>query len=200
MTAPDLVHGVWLRRWVTVDGSERFETQHVVWLQAGPAYADVRVPFHGGAEERCFTGRSGWDGVAYRWTHRIDLEGPNSPAADDTGELTWEGGVLFERGVFPTGSGPVTYEEGWVRAPGADGPWQVFEAPGAGLVRVGDHAITVVDRRAFGGGFGACYRVRGEHRWEVELAIGDVATLPAPGEVPSGWRCAFAGDASVVMA
>jgi|HubBroStandDraft_4_1064222.scaffolds.fasta_scaffold574065_1 hypothetical protein len=203
MTAPDLLHGAWMRRSVSIDGGPGFETQSVVWLQAGTRYADLRVPFHAAAGERCFAGRSGWDGDCYRWTHRLDLEGTDTAAADDTGDLTWEDGAVVERGIFPTPDGAVPYEEIWVRLPDADGPWQVLEAPHACLVRVGRHSITVVDRRAGGGRFAACYRVQRSGRWRIELAIGEatpVAALPAPGDVPRDWRLVHAGDSSVVRA
>jgi len=198
MTAPDLLHGAWTRRSVSIDGGPAFETQSVVWLQAGTRYADLRVPFHPDAAGRCFTGRSGWDGDRFRWTHQLDLEGPGPAAADDVGDLTWEDGAVVERGMFPTRLGDVPYEEVWVRLPGADGSWQVLEAPHACLVRVGDHAITVVDRRPGGGVFAACYRVQVSAGWRTELAIGDGATLPAPGEAPRDWRVVHAGDSSVV--
>jgi hypothetical protein len=198
MTAPDLLHGAWTRRSVSIGGGPAFETQTVVWLQAGTRYADLRVPFHPEADERCFAGRSGWDGDRYRWTHRLDLEGTETAAGDDTGELTWEDGAVVERGMFPTADGVVPYEEAWVRLPEADGPWQALEAPHACLVRVGRHSITVVDRRAGGGGFAACYRVQRSGRWRIELAIGDATTLPAPGDVRRDWRLVHAGDSSVV--
>jgi len=198
MAEPDLLHGAWSRRSVTVDGGRPFETQSVVWLQAGTGYADLRVPFHPDADQRCFTGRSGWDGERYRWTHHLDLEGSDSPAADDVGDLTWEDGAVVERGLFPTDHGMVSYEEVWVRLPGADGPWQVFEAPDACLVRLGRHAITVVDRRPQGGGFAACYRVHASGRWRIQFAIGEAASLPAPGEAPRHWRLVHTGDSSVV--
>jgi len=198
MTAPDLLHGAWTRRSVSIDGGPAFETQSVVWLQAGTRYADLRVPFHPDADQRCFTGRSGWDGDCYRWTHQLDLEGSDSAAADDTGDLTWEDGAVVERGMFPTGDGEVPYEEVWVRLPDADGPWQVLEAPKACLVRVGRHSITVVDRRPGGGEFAACYRMLARGGWRTALAIGDATRLPAPGDAPRDWRVVHAGDSSVV--
>jgi len=200
VTAPDLVHGAWGRQSVSIDNGPRFETQLVVWLQAGTRYADLRIPFHPAAEEGCFTGWSGWDGERYRWTRHLDLMGSELPSPDDVGDLTSENGVLVERGTFSTPSGPLPYEEVWVRLPGADGLWQVFESPTACLVRVGDHAITVVDGRPDGGSFAACYRIRGANGWMLQQSIGDAADLPAPGEPTPGWRTVHSGDAMVVTA
>lgn len=185
MTEPDMVHGAWARRSASVDGCPHFETQLVVWLQAGRQYADLRVPFHPAADERCFTGRSFWDADRYRWTHVLDLE-PGSPAADDVGDLRWEDGALVERGLFPTAAGPIAYEEIWARLPGSEGSSCALVAPGACLVRVGDHAITVVDARETGGEFRACYRVREPHGWRVVAAIGNPADLPGP-DAPPDW-------------
>jgi hypothetical protein len=188
------MNGAWGRRSVAVGGGPHFETQHVVWLQAGPCYADIRVPFHPAADRRCFTGRSGWEGARYRWSHHLDLQ-TLSPAADDVGELVWEDGALVERGLFPTSDGAVTYEEVWVRLPGDDGPSVAFEAANACLVRVGDRAITVVDERP-GGEFHACYRILGDDGWAVAAAIGDGAGLPSP-DVPPDWPVVHRAPAEV---
>lgn len=160
------IDGAWTRRWVRLEGGPAFETQHVVWLQAGAAYADIRVPFHVSAAARCFTGTSGWDGGRYRWTHHLDLEGIDGPAADDIGDLQWERDVLLERGMFPTADGAVGYEEAWVRLPGSGGPASGTSTDRSTEVRVGDHAITVVDERPHGP-FTATYRRRGAAVLEV---------------------------------
>jgi hypothetical protein len=194
---PDLVQGAWTRRSASIDGGPHFETQLVVWLQVGTCYADLRVPLHPKADERCFTGRSFWEGDLYRWTHDLDLEainGVSPPAADDVGELKWRTDALVETGAFPTASGSVPYEEVWVRLPGGENPWLAMEADGACLIRVGDHAITVVDHRHAGGEFAACYRVLGPDGWRTTAAIGPAATLPGPDESTSGWRVIHSGS------
>ncbi|MFI5040844.1 MAG: hypothetical protein ACHQNA_03170 [Acidimicrobiales bacterium] len=193
---PDLVQGAWMRQAASIDGGPFFETQRVVWLQAGTCYADLRVPFHPAADRRCFTGRSFWDADAYRWTHHLDLEsadGEASPAADDVGLLRWSDGALVETGMFPTPTGPVAYEEIWVRLPGDTGPWLALDGPDGCLVRVGDHAITVVDRRASGGTFAACYRILGADGWQIEMAIGGVDALPGPDAAVEGWSVIHSG-------
>ena len=194
---PDLVHGAWARRAATVGGSEPFETQHVVWLQAGACYADVRVPFHPAAEQRCFTGRSGWDADGYRWTHAIDLDPVNG---DDVGSLCWEHGELVERGMFPTVDGDVEYVEWWVRLDGANGPFLAAEGPNGCLLRVGDHAISVVDDRGDGGAFAACYLTLAGGRWRPQASIGRCDKLPSPDRPPSEWRLVHTGTGEVVTA
>ena len=194
MTTPASLHGVWFRQWATIDGGVRFETQSVVWLQAGPRYADIRVPFHPAGVARCFAGRSGWDGDQYRWTHELDLEGSDSPAGDDTGHLTFVDGGVIEHGLFPTVDGPLAYEEMWVPGRASDGPWAAFAAPDACLVRAGGHAITVGDFRRWGKGFAARYLVHDAGRWVTRLSIGDTGALPDPDtSLPPDWRLVGSG-------
>jgi hypothetical protein len=193
-------HGAWMRTSVIIDDGPAFETQLVVWLQAGTCYADVRVPLHPDADERCFAGRSGWDGEGYRWTHHLDFE-PGSPAADDLGLLVWEGDALIERGLFPTLDGSVRYEETWVRMDGSDGPYLAVESDGGMLVRVGAHAIGISDLRADGGGFGATYWRRRDDDWEIQAAIGD--SLPDPDGFRTdgpGWLVVEQGERDAMAA
>lgn len=164
------VEGAWTRQSVSVDGGEPFETQRVYWLQAGPCYADLRVPFHPSAGIGCFGGRSGWDGECYRWSHRLDLAGFDG---DDVGSLTWDGERLIEWGVI--GADRYAYEEVWVRLPGSEprSSCETQEAPDGCHVQVGGHAITIVDDRPAGGSFRASYRVLGPDGWQTSAAIGD---------------------------
>jgi hypothetical protein len=200
VTEPDLMHGAWGRRSVSIDGGPHFETQDVVWLQAGTCYADLRIPFHAAASARCLTGRSGWDGDQYRWRRRLDSDtelDERSPAAEKVGDLNWEDGLVVERGRLPTRDGWVAYEEVWARLPGGDGRFLALEAPDACLVRVGDHAVTVVDTRSDGGSFAACYRLLVRGRWNVIAMLGDAEALPGPAERPGDWRVVHKGAAEV---
>ncbi|MHB8663199.1 MAG: hypothetical protein ACYDH6_10995 [Acidimicrobiales bacterium] len=190
MTRPAAVQGAWTRRSVAFADGPRFETQHVIWLQAGACYADLRVPFHSAAQDRCFAGRSGWAGAGYRWTHRLDLE---AHEADDVGHLDMAGDELIERGTFPTVDGPVAYEEVWVPVSQMTQPALALEAENACLVRVGDHAVTVVDERAEGGTFRAAHRRFDGSVWRTMMSIGegDGSALPDPTNPPDGWAVAY---------
>jgi hypothetical protein len=172
-------HGAWTRRSASIDGGAAFETQFVVWLQAGSCYADLRVPLHPDAEERCFAGRSGWDGEGFRWTHQLDLE-PGSPGDDDVGSLVWEADALVERGLFPTPVGPVAYQEEWIRLSDGSGPYLALLSPRHAFVRVGCHAIGISDHRAKGAGFAAAYWRRHGLDWRMNAAIGDGRGLRGP--------------------
>jgi hypothetical protein len=201
MTAID-THGAWVRRSVMIDDGPSFETQFVIWLQAGSCYADVRVPLHPDADERCFAGRSGWDGEGYRWTHHFDLE-PGSPAADDIGLLVWDHDALIERGVYPTLDGSVRYEETWIPLDGSDGPYLAAESASEAFVRVGDHAIGISDRRAGGGVFAAAYWCHRDGAWRVGAAIEDSAGLAHPDRMCAngpGWLVVERGEKDALAA
>jgi len=188
----DVTHGAWARRAASVDGSPRFETQHVVWIQVGTCYADVRVPFHEAAATRCFAGRSGWDGGdRYRWHRRIDSE---PFTGEDVGELSWDGGALVERGMFPTSDGEAAYVEEWVRLPGSDGPFLALEADDACMVRAGDHAITML--RA-DDGVTAVYRTRRDGSWADILTVG-IAPSHGPDDPPM-WPVIHRGTTEVLV-
>ncbi len=194
MTAAcDVVHGAWGRRWAAIDGGPRFETQHVVWVQCGTCYADLRVPFHPAAGERCFSGRSGWDADGYRWEHHLDLE-EGGPPGDDIGDLEWDGEVLVERGLFPTPDGLVPYEEGWAPLPCGRGAFVALEGDGACLVRSGAHAITVEDHRWRGGPFAAAYRRFAAGAWATVATVGPGEHLPTPACPPREWRVVHRGE------
>jgi hypothetical protein len=163
-----LIQGGWWRESVTFGGAPRFECQRVVWLQVGDRYADLRVPFHPQASNRCFAGRTTWEGDKLRWYHDIDLEGSG---ADDAGRLVWEGDALIERGLFDSPDGPVAYEEVWRPLPNSDGSPLVVDRPGSCVVRTGKHAIAIEDARPAGGRFCACYQRMGSKGWATEFAI-----------------------------
>jgi hypothetical protein len=150
-----------------VDDSPPFETQLVVWLQAGEIYADLRVPIHAAARDRCFAGRSGWQGESFRWEHRLDLE---DLGGEDIGSLRWEQDVLIEEGMFPTQKGPVRYAEAWARLDGADGASFAQEEERGCRVRAGRHEIDVVDERPTGR-FRGTYRRLTDEGWRVVAEV-----------------------------
>jgi hypothetical protein len=59
----------------------------------------------------------------------------------------------------------------------------VLERSGACHVRLGVHALTVVDGRRLGGTFDAAYHLLSEQGWELQMALGGGAGLPDPQRV-----------------
>ncbi|MFE7096399.1 hypothetical protein [Streptomyces erythrochromogenes] len=122
-------HGAWLRRGISRNGGPLAEDRDdaVVWLQAGPYYADSRG----------FAGTTSFDGSQVRFHHLTGEPG------DDTGTLRWDGANLIERGTNPDGS---TFLEVWTPLPDADGSAGSWSGPGHQVVRVGRHVVHVDSR------------------------------------------------------
>lgn len=197
---PERFRGAWKRVSLSLDGRPPSEPAVVVWVQADEAFADVRVPRDVRDPDHvpaCFAGATSWDPPYLRWAHHLDLDVPpgagagagappgavEDSATSDVGLVSWEGDDLVERGTFTIGGRDVPYVEVWQRLPRCEAPIVALASDdGWGrLVRAGDHAITVVDERATGGHYRACYRTRRASGWRVELAVGPgAADLPVP--------------------
>ncbi|MFJ6793605.1 hypothetical protein [Streptomyces sp. NPDC091268] len=121
-------HGAWPRRGISRDGGPLLEDREVVWLQAGPYYADSRG----------FAGTTSFDGSRVHFHH---LTG--EPGAD-AGTFRREGSDLVEWGVNADGS---TFLEVWTPLPDTAGGSGSWSGPGHHVVRVGPHVVHV-DARA----------------------------------------------------
>ncbi|MFE2474956.1 hypothetical protein [Streptomyces sp. NPDC059389] len=119
--------GAWLRRGISRDGGPLVEDREVVWLQAGPYFADSRG----------FAGVTSFDGSRVRFHH---LEGE---PGEDTGTFRWEGANLVERGTNTDGS---TFLEIWTPLPAGDGDTGSWAGAGYRVVRVGRHLVHVDSR------------------------------------------------------
>ncbi|MFJ9766341.1 hypothetical protein ACIRUY_21235 [Streptomyces erythrochromogenes] len=121
--------GAWLRRGISRDGGPLLEDgdDRVVWLQAGPYYADSRG----------FAGTTSFDGTQVRFHHLTGEPG------EDTGTFRWDGPNLVERGTNTDGS---TFLEIWTPLPGADGNTHSWSGPDHHVVRVGRHVVHVDSR------------------------------------------------------
>jgi hypothetical protein len=174
VTVPDCFRGAWARRSIALGDAAPSEPATVIWVQGRSAYADLRLPFDVGEPTECFAGHTSWEPPQLRWGHDIDLAG--GPAAvTDVGTVTWAGEDLVERGEFEIDGQVIPYVEVWHRLPGSDGAIVEEVEDGLTRVAVGEHELTVVDRRATGGGFAAEYRRQGL----VVLAHGDLAEVLA---------------------
>ncbi|MFE9636896.1 hypothetical protein [Streptomyces sp. NPDC006463] len=121
-------HGAWLRRGISRNGGPVLdEDREVVWLQAGPYYADSRG----------FAGTTSFDGYQVHFHHLTGEPG------EDAGAFRWEGAHLVERGTNPDGS---TFLEIWTPLPGADGATGSWSGPDHHVVRVGRHVVHVDSR------------------------------------------------------
>ena len=99
------------------------------------------------------------------WTHVLDLD---PEPAEDANPLSWEDGMVVERGVTERDGRPVSYREDWLRMTPAGADWSVETGEGRVRVAVGRFAIEVEDRRPKGA-FRAVRLHLGEEGWQ-ELA------------------------------
>jgi hypothetical protein len=194
---PARLVGAWARESIAVGGDEPSEPQVVRYLQAGRAYADLRLDLAGaedaavdgvgaGPHAICFAGTTTWEAPWATWHHDIDLDRDldlDTAASQDRGEIEWlAGGRMAERGTFPSPVGPLDYIEVWRALPVGEGGVLVLRSTTvpACLVQIGVHALVVCDRRHAGGGFAARYDQRRDGAWHARLALGDTTDLPTP--------------------
>lgn len=192
---PERFRGAWQRVSIASDGGLPYEPAMVVWVQAGAAFADLRVPrpteHDADTAEMVpmsFAGVTRWEDPCLRWEHHLDLAVASASADDagdaaDVGEVSWDGGDLVESGSSVRDGRLVRYVEVWRRLAGSDGRTLALELlDGLGcLVQTGDHAVTVVDDRPTGGVYRAAYRIRRSGEWQVSLSLGDdAAAIAAP--------------------
>lgn len=173
--------GAWVRNRRVVGEGEPSEPSEVLWLQAGPWFADLRVAksaavsAHALDHSQAFSGRldmmhhSGND-VVVTWHHDLDTV-ERGARGDDTASLSQCDGEMVESGEG--------YVEWWRRA---DEPYgarafvlehEACDAAGhvidARIVRVGGVAIAVWSGQTRGG-FSST-----EHaRWEPEREVGEL--------------------------
>lgn len=127
------LQGQWCRNWITTPGVED-RTTRVHWLQAGPWFADLRVPLlrpgvtaaaslaalapadlAGLLSAEGFAGRITLAGDICTWHRTWNWRG--FPCAVDAGKLWFDaGGCLIEEGVH------ADYREEWRTVPGP--PWR----------------------------------------------------------------------------
>lgn len=192
--------GAWRRRSVSRGGGSPEEPQHVVWIQARRQFADLRLPRTGAASAptRAFAGHVIWEEPVVTWVHEIDNI---SLGSVDRGEVTLEGDILTERGIWSTFEGPIPYEEVYERQHAGDIRNEVIvlrtventEGTLTGMcVRVGNHQILMIDDRPAEMGLVAQYALRsGEEHWEPQLTLGDPTALP---HIPISIRDLGVGD------
>jgi len=177
MTLEPQFVGAWQRASISIDGGTPREPARVLWLQAGDAFADLRIPTDEGDLTRieAFAGITSYAAPALTWHHTLDWNG--GFAGYDCGVVDLDGDQLVERGEFERDGECHQYEEVWRRVdPGADGA--VLTALHSMVVQVGCHCLAFRDRRRRGGEFDVRHTQRCEGEWRDVIVIGDGAELP----------------------
>jgi len=196
---PEFV-GAWARRSIAIDDGPPSEPARVLWLQAGDAFADLRVPLAPGRPANSFDGVDAFAGVttydapALTWHHTIDWRG--TFAGYDCGVVEHDGNTLIERGEFRGDDGAHTYVEVWERVDdGAEG--LVLTTDDAVAVRAGSYFLALHDRRTSGGRFGVRHAQLVDDAWTDVDVLGDGAQLP---DATSAVRAARSGLPAVDLA
>src|SRR5271170_4118356 len=101
---PGWLEGAWRRMGLSVVDQPFVERSDVLWLQVGPYFADLRVPYTpddpGTTDMDIAQAFSGWVSFEEPWaTWHHDLDTLGRPADHaDTAVLEGHGEILFERG------------------------------------------------------------------------------------------------------
>ncbi len=182
--APQFV-GAWQRRSIAIDGGAHHEPARVLWLQAGDAFADLRIPRTPADQPDAFAGITTYQEPALTWHHTLDWNG--GFAGYDCGVVECHDEEMIERGEFQREDGCHAYEEIWQRIdPGAIGA--VLTATHAMIVRVGRHCLAMRDRRRAGGQFDVRHAQLSGVEWDDVAVLGDGVELPRPPVVvPNAW-------------
>jgi hypothetical protein len=182
--APQFV-GAGQRRSIAIDDGPPAEPARVLWLQAGDAFADLRIPSEPSGEVDAFAGITTYEAPALTWHHTLDWNG--NYAGYDCGVVERNAEQMIERGEFDRDGERHTYEEIWVRTdPGEVGV--VLTATHAMIVRVGNHVLAMRDRRRSEGEFDVRQGQLTARVWDDVVVLGDGAELPClPVALPSDW-------------
>ena len=185
MTLDPQFVGAWKRRSIAIDGGVHREPARVLWLQAGDAFADLRVPLELNGETDAFAGITTFEPPALTWHHTLDWNG--RLAGYDCGVVECDGEEMVERGEFERDGCCHSYEEIWQRIdPGPIGI--VLTSTHAMVVRVGRHCLAMRDRRRAGGEFDVRHAQMTGIEWSDVTVFGDGAELPrAPVVLPPDW-------------
>jgi hypothetical protein len=182
--APPFI-GAWQRRSIAVDGDVPHEPARVFRLQAGDAFADLRVPGDSiGALEAC-AGITSYDSSTLTW-HRT-LEWNRCCTGYERGVVEGNDEELIQRGEFERGGTCHRYEEIWQRVDRGDAGL-VLTTMHAMVVRVGRHYLAMRDRRRAGGTFDVRQAQLTGVEWDDVVSFGDGTELPWPPLVtPIDW-------------
>jgi hypothetical protein len=177
MAVPLQLVGAWRRSGLLLDGVRQVDYCDVIWLQTPEWFADirllidpsVRVPTDGVPDfffhQLAFAGVTGWDPPVVTWSHRLDSR-PES--AGDASPVTWEDGVMIERGRVPVGGGRhAVFAEEWLRMTDDDVVWWCGHGDTEARVEVGHFAVEIKDSRPHGGFLATRYSKIGSEWVEV---------------------------------
>ena len=158
----------------------------MLWLQAGDAFADLRIPDRS-ATDAPTRSRASRPTRSPRSRGTTRSTGTAASPVTTAASSNGDDDELIERGEFERDGTCHTYEEIWQRVdPGSVGI--VLTAAHAMVVRVGGHCLAMRDRRRAGGEFDVRHAQVAGIEWTDVTVLGDGAELPRPPVVlPDDW-------------
>jgi hypothetical protein len=159
MAVPVELVGAWRRSGLIVDGVRKVDHCDVIWLQTPEWFVDIRLLIDRGSDppasgipswfyqEFSFAGVASWDSPRITWDHLIDS---SLEPAVDSNPLTWEDGVVLERGRAEFDGVEVPFIEEWLRMTDDDVTWRVETGDKRARIEMGRFAVEIVDARPSG--------------------------------------------------
>lgn len=189
--------GAWRRLGIQAGDSPLTEDSHVIWLQSGSRYTDIRVPAPNARADsdklvttnagvEAFAGGFHWQAPTLTFEHELDFTA-NYP--DDQGDLSWEADTLVETGRAEVNGKTIAYREYWQRLSRKSPVSETWEIRGSSkliaiALRIDDHACVISNQDQFG----ATLFTREDGVWHQKAGVGRaVANLFASG-FPAPWK------------
>ena len=170
MGVPVEIVGAWRRSGLILDGVRKVDYCDVIWLQTPEWFVDIRLRIDPAGEaptesvpdwfykEFSFAGVATWTPPVLTWDHLIDSRLTRSL---DANPLTWEDGVVFERGKTKMNGQEVPFIEEWLRMTGDDVTWSAENSDREARIEVGRWAVEIKDDRPVGGFVSTRYERKG---------------------------------------
>jgi hypothetical protein len=152
----------------------------VIWLQTPEWFVDMRLLIDRNSppmaadvpawfyQEKAFAGIATWDAPKITWQHLIDSHRRTTP---DSNPLTWEDGVVIERGLTALHGKELPFAEEWLRMTKEDVECSVEHSEQHARIEVGRFKVDIADHRAAGGKFTATRFEKRDSEW---IEIGSV--------------------------
>jgi hypothetical protein len=169
MAVPIQLVGAWRRSGLLLDGVRQIDYCDVIWLQTPDWFVDIRLRIDRTVSvpdgipeffyrEFAFAGVTTWAPPIITWDHLID----SSLEPDvDANPITWEDGVVIERGKVRLGGREIPYTEEWLRMTDDDVMWSAEAGDKQARIEVGRFAVAISDSRPDGGFVATRYEKQG---------------------------------------
>jgi hypothetical protein len=175
MSVPDELVGAWRRTGLFLRGRRMVDYMDAMWLQTPNRFVDIRiridpqaaVPTRGVPDffysELAFAGTASWEAGRMTWTHLIDVR--RLPVAD-VSPLSWEDGIVVERGETLVDGELMPFAEEWLCMTGPGTAWNESHGDRSARVEIGTFGVELSDGRP-DGSFSAVRHRRGPQGWVV---------------------------------